>query len=222
MFRFADTKDKRAVSTQWGGAPLALVMFPGNCFKQFASKLTALNDSLIGIKRLANGSLRTYVIGAVVLREEWKSTLSVILDPREGDIFLMFSCVVTWTLRQLPRHLVAERAILQGLKKCPRNYLQALKAIPRTLRMMTLYYDEPAQVSLDGRLVNANEASSARAIKGGLNPEQAMAWELFSPIQRFLFVVVIVVVISVAIAESKKNRHIMKLKKSVELSVCGN
>ncbi|VVA17129.1 PREDICTED: multisubstrate pseudouridine synthase 7 [Prunus dulcis] len=170
-----------------GGAPLALVMFPGNCFKQFASKLTALNDSLIGIKRLANGSLRTYLIGAVVLREEWKSTLS-----------------------------------LQGLKKCPRNYLQALKAIPRTLRMMTLYSDEPARVSLDGQLVNANEASSARAIKGGLNPEQAMAWELFSPIQRFLFVVVIVVVISVAIAESKKNRHIMKLKKSVELSVCGN
>ncbi|KAF6162611.1 hypothetical protein GIB67_003157 [Kingdonia uniflora] len=41
-------------------------------------------------------------------------------------------------LRQLPRHLVAERAILQCLKKCPGNYLQALKAIPRTLRMIYL------------------------------------------------------------------------------------
>lgn len=73
------------------------------------------------------------------------------------------------TLRKLPRHLVAERAVvsflyrnrccffhnilhklfpvvcywfrfpslqLQCLKKCPGNYLQALKAIPRTLRMM--------------------------------------------------------------------------------------
>ncbi|KAH0974414.1 hypothetical protein GBA52_016313 [Prunus armeniaca] len=112
--------------------------------------------------------------------------------------------------------------LLQGLKKCPRNYLQALKAIPRTLRMMqvvfqTLYFDEPAWVSLDGRRINANKASSARAIKGGLNPEQAVAWELFSPIQRFLFVVMIVVVISVAVAESKKNCHITKLKKSVEL-----
>ncbi|KAI5321291.1 hypothetical protein L3X38_030362 [Prunus dulcis] len=70
-----------------------------------------------------------------------------------------------------------------------------------------------AWVSLDGRLVNADEASSARAIKGGLNPEQAVAWELFSPIQRFLFVAVI----SVAAAESKKNRHITQLTKSVEL-----
>ncbi|KAK6915448.1 Pseudouridine synthase, TruD [Dillenia turbinata] len=43
------------------------------------------------------------------------------------------------TLRQLPRHLVAERAILQCLKKCPGNYLQALKAIPRTLRMMYVH-----------------------------------------------------------------------------------
>ncbi|BBN68854.1 hypothetical protein Prudu_607S000300 [Prunus dulcis] len=166
-------------------------------FKQFASKLTALNDRLIGIKlcegrtcpwptpgksiycnieRLATGSLPTYLIGAVVLREEWKSTLS-------------------------------------GLKKCPGNYLQALKAITRTLRMMTLYSDEPARVSLDGQLVNADEASSARAIKGGLNPEQAVAWELFSPIQRFLFVAMI----SVAVAESKKNSRIMKLTKSVEL-----
>jgi len=39
----------------------------------------------------------------------------------------------------LPRHLVAERAILQCMKKCPGNYLQALKAIPRTLRMMYVH-----------------------------------------------------------------------------------
>ncbi|KVH88170.1 Pseudouridine synthase, catalytic domain-containing protein [Cynara cardunculus var. scolymus] len=43
------------------------------------------------------------------------------------------------TLRQLPRYLVAERAILQCLKKCPGNYLQALKAVPRTLRMMYVH-----------------------------------------------------------------------------------
>ncbi|KAM1806011.1 hypothetical protein ACFX11_029206 [Malus domestica] len=70
-----------------------------------------------------------------------------------------------------------------------------------------------AWVNLEGRMVNADEASSAGTIKGGLRPEQAAAWELFSPFQRFLFVAVI----SVAAAESKKNRHISQLKKSVEL-----
>ncbi|XP_068337194.1 uncharacterized protein [Pyrus communis] len=70
-----------------------------------------------------------------------------------------------------------------------------------------------AWVNLEGRMVNADDASSARAIKGGLSPEQAAAWELFTPFQRFLFVAVI----SVAAAESKKNRHISQLKKSVEL-----
>ncbi|XP_044506080.1 uncharacterized protein LOC123225844 [Mangifera indica] len=70
-----------------------------------------------------------------------------------------------------------------------------------------------AWVSLEGRLVNAEEASSAKAIKGGLSREEAAAWEMFTPIQRFL----IVAVIGVATAESKKNRVISQLKKSVEL-----
>ncbi|KAH7560522.1 hypothetical protein JRO89_XS10G0037300 [Xanthoceras sorbifolium] len=69
-----------------------------------------------------------------------------------------------------------------------------------------------AWVSLQGRVVNAEEASSAPAIKGGLSGEEAAAWELFTPIQRFL----IVAVIGVAVAESKKNRVISHLKKSVE------
>lgn len=73
-----------------------------------------------------------------------------------------------------------------------------------------------AWVSLEGRLVNADEASSARAVKGGLSREEAVAWELFSPIQRFL----IVAVIGVAAAESKKNRLISQLTKSVEFRVC--
>ena len=73
-----------------------------------------------------------------------------------------------------------------------------------------------AWVSLQGRLLNAEEASSARAIKGGLLPQEAVAWGLFSPIQRFL----IVAVIGVAVAESKKNGLIFQLKKSVQLRVC--
>ncbi|GMJ15540.1 hypothetical protein like AT5G12930 [Hibiscus trionum] len=68
-------------------------------------------------------------------------------------------------------------------------------------------------LSLQGRLLNAEEASSARAIGGGLGREEAVAWELFSPIERFL----IVAVIGAATVESKKNRLICQLKKSVEL-----
>ncbi|KAM5582598.1 hypothetical protein ABKV19_002828 [Rosa sericea] len=67
-------------------------------------------------------------------------------------------------------------------------------------------------MSLQGWLADADESTSARAIKGGLEPEQAVAWEVFTPIQRILFVAVI----SVAAAESKKNRLISQLKKSVE------
>nr|POF05513.1 hypothetical protein CFP56_18029 [Quercus suber] len=68
-----------------------------------------------------------------------------------------------------------------------------------------------AWVSLQGRLVNAEEASSAKTV--GLSRAEAVAWELFTPIQRFL----IVAVIGVAVAESKKNRLIWQLTEAVEL-----
>ncbi|KAG5250038.1 inactive rhomboid protein [Salix suchowensis] len=77
------------------------------------------------------------------------------------------------------------------------------RAVPLTRRL--------ARVSLQGRLVDAEEASSAKAI--GLSWEAGVAWELFTPAQRFL----IVAVIGVAVSESKKNRIINQLKKSVEL-----
>ncbi|KAM7502599.1 hypothetical protein LguiB_001503 [Lonicera macranthoides] len=70
-----------------------------------------------------------------------------------------------------------------------------------------------AWVSLQGRLINADEASSAKAIGGGLSPAQAVAWDMFSPIHRFL----IVAVIAVAANESEKNKQILKLRKSVQL-----
>ncbi|KAI9081815.1 hypothetical protein K1719_036077 [Acacia pycnantha] len=70
-----------------------------------------------------------------------------------------------------------------------------------------------AWVSLQGRLVNSEEASSVQTIGGALTPQEALAWELFNPIHRFL----IVAVIGVAAAESKKSHQIWHLKKSVEL-----
>ncbi|KAE9585971.1 hypothetical protein Lal_00010160 [Lupinus albus] len=66
-------------------------------------------------------------------------------------------------------------------------------------------------ISLQGRVVNGEVASSASTI--GLNGDEAIAWELFSPIHRFL----IVAVVAVAVAESKKLQQICQLKKSLQL-----
>jgi len=72
-----------------------------------------------------------------------------------------------------------------------------------------------AWLSLQGRLLNADEASSARTIGGGLSAEQALAWNLFPPIHRFL----VVAVIGAAVARSRKDLRICHLEKSVELRV---
>ncbi|KAK6911419.1 Pseudouridine synthase, TruD [Dillenia turbinata] len=102
--------------------------------------------------RFGSGSVPTHLIGAALLRGEWTMTKAREYYKESNDI--------EGTLRQLPRHLVAERAILQCLKKCPGNYLQALKAIPRTLRMM---YVHSYQSFL------WNHAASMRVQKYGIN-----------------------------------------------------
>ncbi|KAM2895459.1 hypothetical protein FF1_010561 [Malus domestica] len=43
-----------------------------------------------GLQRFGSGSVPTHLIGASLLRGEWKSTVSMFLDPREGDILLCF------------------------------------------------------------------------------------------------------------------------------------
>ncbi|XP_019161541.1 PREDICTED: multisubstrate pseudouridine synthase 7 [Ipomoea nil] len=100
-----------------------------------------------GLQRFGSSSVPTHLIGATLLRGEWKAAVNMILDPREGEKnvisrvreYYKESGDIDGTLRQLPRHLVAERAILQCLKKNQQNYLQALKGIPRTLRMMYVH-----------------------------------------------------------------------------------
>ncbi|XP_051142056.1 uncharacterized protein LOC127258989 [Andrographis paniculata] len=72
-----------------------------------------------------------------------------------------------------------------------------------------------AWVSLQGRLIGAEEATAVSSIdaNGVLSTEAAAAWELFTPIQRVL----IVAVVAAAAANSKKNKQIFQLQKSVEV-----
>ncbi|XP_074292662.1 uncharacterized protein LOC141619546 isoform X2 [Silene latifolia] len=100
-----------------------------------------------GLQRFGSGSIPTHLIGAALLRGEWKAAIDMILDPREGEKDATRKIReqykedndVNGALRRLPYYMVAERAILHGLKKCPGDYLQALRAIPRTLRMMYVH-----------------------------------------------------------------------------------
>ncbi|KAM0824466.1 hypothetical protein ACQ4PT_070182 [Festuca glaucescens] len=90
-----------------------------------------------GLQRFGSGSVPTHLIGAALLRGEWKTSVNLVLDPREGerdDIKEVREHYkqhgdIDMALRNFPRHLVAERSILLCLRKSPDNYLQALKGM---------------------------------------------------------------------------------------------
>ncbi|CAN4111256.1 unnamed protein product [Withania somnifera] len=44
-----------------------------------------------GLQRFGSSSVPTHLIGAALLRGEWKAAVSLILDPREGDILCYFT-----------------------------------------------------------------------------------------------------------------------------------
>ncbi|XP_075520156.1 uncharacterized protein LOC142553644 [Primulina tabacum] len=94
----------------------------------------------------------------------------------------------------------------------PRRLLSRFKQPNKPVRAKR----QLAWLSLQGRLVGADEASSAKAIdkKGVFSVEEAETWDFFNPIQRVL----IVAVVAAAAMNSKKNRQIFELRKSVELT----
>lgn len=47
---------------------------------------------MLSDQRFGSGSVPTHLIGATLFRGEWKSAVSMILDPREGDILLLIAC----------------------------------------------------------------------------------------------------------------------------------
>jgi hypothetical protein len=77
-----------------------------------------------------------------------------------------------------------------------------------------------AYISLDGRLINAELATSARSIGGTLGDAEAQAWEGFVPMQRIL-----IVAVSAAAAAAAKHRNreeVDRLLKTVEKRVLCN
>ena len=70
-----------------------------------------------------------------------------------------------------------------------------------------------AYISLDGRLINAELATSVTSIGGGLGDKEAQAWEDFAPMQRVLIVAVSAAV--AAAAKHKNSKEIKRLHKTV-------
>lgn len=125
-------------------------------------------------------------------------------SPGEDEAFIPGSAFFT----QPPPNLVSLSPFTTSVSPSPRRLSSCYSQPSQPIKAKR----QLAWVSLQGRLIGAEEASSARKIGGGLNPKEAVSWELFSPIHRIL----IVAVVAVAAANSK-NRQICRLKKSVEL-----
>ncbi|GAB4822214.1 hypothetical protein N2152v2_009260 [Parachlorella kessleri] len=101
-----------------------------------------------GLQRFGSGAVATHRVGQALLRGQWQEAIRLILKPSERsrpevvaacNAFLEEGDVGK-ALQLMPNHLVAERAVLQGLKQHgPSQALQALMAIPRNLRTMYLH-----------------------------------------------------------------------------------
>lgn len=91
----------------------------------------------------------------------------------------------------------------------------------RRCAALTSRFREPASprrhawVSLQGRLVGAEEATSAASAAPGLPPDEAVAWELFSPLHRVL----LVATVAAASSRSHEARRVEQLQRSIHIRV---
>ncbi|BDA41229.1 Multisubstrate pseudouridine synthase 7 [Coccomyxa sp. Obi] len=132
-----------------------------------------------GLQRFGSTGGRTHRIGALLLKGEWKAAVDMIMGRVEGErsendearrLFLEKGDV-GGALKLMQRHLTAERALLEGLRKQGgTNYCQALQQIPRNTRTMYVH-------SYQSRLWNA--AASHRIKTYGA--EKAVAGDLVLP-----------------------------------------
>ncbi|KAG0467032.1 hypothetical protein HPP92_018042 [Vanilla planifolia] len=125
-FGFAGTKIKRAITKR------SVVADSRDTIKAAADGLGRNGFiNYYGLQRFGCGSVPTHPLVLLFLGEQSVINEETQKYKRTGH--------ADFCLRQLPGHLVAERSIIQCLKKCPGNYLQSLQGIPRTLRLMYVH-----------------------------------------------------------------------------------
>ncbi|KAK9818577.1 hypothetical protein WJX74_001807 [Apatococcus lobatus] len=89
------------------------------------SAAASLRDSgfinYYGLQRFGTGGIPTHRIGAALLRGEWREAVWLIMQPDASNAdacnLYLNDGNIEGALKQLPRHMVGERAILEGLAK---------------------------------------------------------------------------------------------------------
>lgn len=98
-----------------------------------------------GLQRFGTKAIATHEIGRAILQRDYKRVIDLLLSPQHGDATklraarqaFVDSQDVEAALKALPPYLVAERAVLEGLRAHGLTaYAMAIQCIPRHLRMM--------------------------------------------------------------------------------------
>lgn len=126
-----------------------------------------------GLQRFGTSSIPSHRIGAALLRGDWQSAISLILDPRvgEGDArcaaarkYYQESGNAMVAKEMFPFRYTAERQLLAHLEQSPNDLLGAILAINRELRLM---YVHSVQSLIWNRMVSARHRLFGRTLVSG-------------------------------------------------------
>ncbi|KAM0793600.1 hypothetical protein ACM66B_001033 [Microbotryomycetes sp. NB124-2] len=99
-----------------------------------------------GMQRFGTGPIPTHAIGLALMRSDWSLAIEMILRPRAGEQDDLTLARQLWfegkredAFRLVPRRAIAERAVMEGLLKNPRDLLAALSRVPKNLRLMYVH-----------------------------------------------------------------------------------
>ncbi|CAG8493671.1 2128_t:CDS:10 [Paraglomus occultum] len=102
-----------------------------------------------GMQRFGTSSIPTHRIGCALLQNNWKAAVELIMKPRDGEHEDVRKARERWIVNQdaneayalFPKRCVAERQILNKFAQTGdlRDYVGALNAIPRNLRLMYVH-----------------------------------------------------------------------------------
>ena len=100
-----------------------------------------------GMQRFGTGDIATHDIGNCILKSQWKDAVELLLAPSEDELDDIKRARLEWSqngatqslLDKLHARNIAEKQVLRVLSKEPNNYLGALQAVPRNLRLMYVH-----------------------------------------------------------------------------------